>query len=102
MRRRVQPKAPQWEVTLDLEQIDPTITTEELIDIASRAKVYREAVTRSGLTDAAWCKAMSISLERHKSYKYMSTKVPNSVLNKAHKVKRYISAALTRLNKEGI
>jgi hypothetical protein len=102
MQRRNPPKAPTWEVTLDLEQIDPTISAEELIEIASRAKVYREALTKSMLTDIGWCRAMSISPERHKAYKYMSTKVPNSVLNKARKVQQKIQAIVTRLNTEGI
>lgn len=102
MRRRNPPKAPTWEVTLDLEQIDPTISAEELIEIASRAKVYRAALTASCLSDDGWCKAMSISKDRHNSYKYMATKVPNSVLNKARKVQQRIRSVVTRLNKEGI
>jgi hypothetical protein len=102
MQRRTPPKAPKWEVTFDLEQIDPTISTEELIDIASRAKVYRELITRSGLTDDGWCRAMGISVDRHKTYKYMSTKVPNSILNKAHAVQKRICALITRLSNEGI
>lgn len=102
MQRRNPPKAPKWEVTLDLEQIDPTISAEELIEIASRARVYRDSLTRSGLSDSGWCNAMSISKDRHNSYKCMSTKVPNSVLNKARRVQQRICAAITRLKNEGI
>ena len=89
-------------MTFDLEQIDPTISAEALIEIASRAKVYRELITRSGLSDDGWCRAMSISIDRHKSYKYMSTKVPNSILNKARTVQKRVCAVITRLNNEGI
>jgi hypothetical protein len=102
VKRRTTPKQTEWEIVLDLEQIDPNITGEDLIEMGSRAKAYNKAMTRSGLSDAGWCNAMSISEERHKSYKQMSCKVPNSVLNKALHVQRQVLAFITRLHNEGI
>lgn len=102
MKRRTPPKKPEWEVVFDLEQIDPNITGADLIELASRAKVYNSVQSRSGLSDAGWCKAMAISEERHKAYKQMSIIVPNSLLNKAVQVQRRVLALITRLHNEGV
>ena len=91
-----------WEVTLDLEQLDPKMKVADLQEVASRRKVYMALMTASMLTDKGWAMALSISDERHKSYSKLSTLVPNSVLNKAARVSKRIRIAIKRLQNEGL
>ena len=102
MKRRNKPKKSEWEIVLDLEQLDPNITGEALIEMGSRLKSYNKAYTRSGLSETGWCHAMAISVDRHKAYVQLSTLIPNSVLNKALHVQRQVLAFTTRLHNEGI
>lgn len=92
----------EWEVTLDLEQLDETMTVLELQDVAARRKVYRRFLTTSQLTKEGWCFAMGITPERHSAYDTLSTRIPDSILNKAKQVSRRIKRVVTTLHKGGI
>lgn len=98
-RRQVEPE---WEVTLDLEQLDETMTVLELQDVAARRKVYRRFLANSQLTKEGWCFALGITTERHDSYNRLSTRIPDSILNKAKKVSRRLKRVITTLHKGGI
>jgi hypothetical protein len=96
------PKVPEWEVTLDLEQLDSTMTVAELQDIASRRQVYMRYFNSTMLTDKGWSHAMGITIERHAAYKALSARVPDSILNKAKTVSRKVKRCLEALRKGGI
>jgi hypothetical protein len=95
-------KEDNWEVTLDLEQLNPEMKVSDLQEVASRRKVYMIYFMRSKLTEYGWTHAMAISLERHRAYKALSVLVPNSVLNKAAKVAKRVKFTINRLHNEGI
>lgn len=95
-------KVPEWEVTLDLEQLDSTMTVAELQDVASRRQVYMRYFHNTMLTERGWSHAMGISIERHESYQNLSSRVPDSMLNKAKLVSKKVKRCLESLRKGGM
>lgn len=91
-----------FKVELDLRNLDPTISVDHLREIALRNNVYLKYKQESGLSDEAWVRALSINMEREKSYSTFKALIPNMILNKARSVSIGIKRIVTTYHNQGL
>jgi len=102
MRRHNRQDEEDWKVTLDLEQLDPNMSVEELQEVASRHKVYMRYRTKSQLTPQGWAYVLGITEARDRVYATLHEKVPNSIMNKALAAYRRLTRVKNQLHNEGL
>lgn len=91
-----------YHVELDLNQVNPSMTVDDLREVALRNNVYLKYKRDSGLTDEAWVRALSIKNERERAYSNLTTMVPNTILNKARIVSLSVKKLVSTLHNRGL
>lgn len=91
-----------YRVELDLNQVNPSMSVDDLREVALRNNVYLKYKRDSGLTEEAWVRALSIKSDRERAYSNLTTMVPNTILNKARVVSLSVKKLVSTLHNRGL
>lgn len=91
-----------YRVELDLNQVNPSMSVDDLREVALRNNVYLKYKRDSGLTEEAWVRALSIKSDRERAYSNLTTMVPNTILNKARVVSLSAKKLVSTLHNRGL
>lgn len=91
-----------YRVELDLNQVNPSMSVDDLREVALRNNVYLKYKRDSGLTEEAWVRALSIKSDRERAYSNLTTMVPNTILNKARVISLSAKKLVSTLHNRGL